>query len=124
MKNNSHKHRKVFLMRKVVKENFGGLVFWLSWLILHLQVPGSHKTSGLCPGCSSSHPAPSLWPGKAHENGTKFWDLHSCGRPRRSSWILISDQLSTSHCSHMGSEPVNGGYFSLYFLLIVKLPFQ
>lgn len=39
----------------------------------------------------------------------KLWGLgpmHLCGRPRKASslWLLASDRLSSSHCSHLGSE--------------------
>lgn len=33
----------------MLKVLFGGVSAWLSWLILYLQVPGSHIGASLCP---------------------------------------------------------------------------
>ena len=41
------------------------------WLHPPFEVQGSHMGAGSCPSCSTSHPAPYLWPGKAVEEGSK-----------------------------------------------------
>ena len=50
---------------------------------------GAQKGAGLSPGCSTSHPAPCLWPGKAVEDGS--WDpVTSMEDPEETpgSWLL------------------------------------
>lgn len=58
-----------------------GLVQWLNWLILYLQVPGSHVGTSLCPRCSF-HPDSRLGPRKTVESGPKPWDP----APTQESW--------------------------------------
>uniref|UniRef100_G1TI79 calcium/calmodulin-dependent protein kinase n=1 Tax=Oryctolagus cuniculus TaxID=9986 RepID=G1TI79_RABIT len=53
-----------------------------------------------------------------------FGTLLPHGRPRRSSWLLTSDQPSSSHCSHLESEPVVGRPLSLCLCLSVTLSFK
>lgn len=53
---------------------------------LALQVPESHVGADLCPGCSFSHLAPSLWPRKAVRNGPKPWD-HAFARETQKRFL-------------------------------------
>ena len=60
--------------------------------VLDFHTPGFHMSTGSCPGCATSHPAPCLWPEKAktaHTLGT----LHPCGRPVRISYRQTSSDL-------------------------------
>lgn len=50
--------------------------------------------SGCGPNCSASHPPPSLWPGKAEEDGSGPWSLASmCEKTGRltAEWRRQSD---------------------------------
>lgn len=52
--------------------------------------------TSLCPGCSTSNPSPSLWPGKAEEDCSFPWALHQHWRPGSSSWLGISSTPATA----------------------------
>ena len=52
------------------------------------------------------------------------WGPAPAWETQKSSWFLAPDQLSSSHCGRLGSEPSDGRSSSLFVLLSVYLAFQ
>ena len=75
-------------------------------------------------GGPTSHPAPCLWPGKAVQDSPRPWDPVPHGKFERSSGLLASNQCSSGHCGHLGSESMDGRSSSLSLLLSVCLILQ
>ena len=48
-----------------------------------VHVLGFYVATGSCSSCSTSHPAPCLWPRKAAEDGPKPWDPAPSGETQK-----------------------------------------
>ena len=60
---------------------------------------GSHMGINSCPGFTTSHPVPCLWPGKAVEDGPKPWDPAPTWETQKrllvlGSWLWIGRALA------------------------------
>lgn len=72
------------------------------------QILGSHVATGVCPGCFTSKPTPCfLGLAKQWRITQSFGTLSLSERPRRSPWLLASDQPSSGSCNNLESESVD-----------------
>ena len=92
-------------------------VLSVSWVKSPPALPAIHMGIRLSSGC----PLPIQLSVLAWESRRWPMALGPCacvgGRPGRSPWLLVLDQCSSSHCSHLGSEPANGRPLSLSLCL-------
>ena len=78
--------------------------------ILSLRAISFHVATGLCPGCSASHPAPCLWPGRAVEDGPKPWDLQPTWETP-GSWLWVVSALAVLALCGMNQQMENFSVF-------------
>lgn len=92
-----------------------GPLLWFR-LIIQLQVLASQMVP--------VYPLYVLLMEKAVEDDPCPWDAVLTWETGKSSWLLALDQLSSRHCSHLGSTPANAKSFllsSLSFLLFANV---
>lgn len=90
----------------------------------HLASPLSIRTDisdgcSFLSSCSTSDPLNCLWLRKAAER-----DAHLRERPGSISWILVMDQYSSGHWSHLGKWPSRWMIFPPLSLFQWNMPFQ
>lgn len=90
------------------------LAQWLNWLIFCLQVLVSHIGAGLCPGCSTSHPAPGLRPEKVTFNLFILGMSPDPGSPVLEQFLIIP----ITYCFIINWKL---SFSSLWFIVIVVI---
>lgn len=94
-----------------------GLVEWLGWQI-HLRCCYPTYALAWVPAALLLVQLAANGLGKQLRNGSRPW------LPRRSPWLMASDQHNSGHCSHLRHGPMNGISLSLKYFFLSIMTFK
>ena len=80
----------------------GGKHSILADKILPLHAPGYHVAAGFSPDEPASHSTLCLWPGKAADDSTKFWDPAPMWETQKRLWAPGFRSVQLRHLQSLG----------------------